>query len=335
MKTVDAAPTIAPTSRGTSHPTRGFGAVASRHGLLMAWAIVIVIFGALEPDTFLTSSNFRSIFGSQAVLLMLTLGLLPALTLNLYDLSIASVMGLSLVIVGWLNVMHDWPVGAAIAIALLVGLVVGVVNGVLVVVLGIEAIVVTLGMATALAGAAIAINNLAITGISQSLVDATKTQVFDLPASFYYGVAVTFLMWYVFRFTPLGRYLYFTGGSIEVARLSGIPVDRIRFASLIFSSFMAALCGVVLAGVLGASDPTVGPTYLLPAYAGAFLGATTVTPGRFNPWGTFVGIYFLVTGITGLQLVGLTGWIEQVFYGVTLVAAVVLSRLVGLRSARG
>jgi ribose transport system permease protein len=75
----------------------------------------------------------------------------------------------------------------------------------------------------------------------------------------------------------------------------------------------------------------IGPTLLLPAFASAFLGMTVITPGRFNPWGAFIAVYFLLTGITGLELLGLTGWVEQVFYGASLVIAVLFSRVVGAR----
>jgi ribose transport system permease protein len=106
-------------------------------------------------------------------------------------------------------------------------------------------------------------------------------------------------------------------------------VDLIRAGTLLFSSVLGAIAGLLLAGVLGSADPNAAAQYLLPAFAGAFLGATAITPGRFNPWGSFVAVYFLLTGITGLELLGLSGWIEQVFYGASLVVAVTLSRLAG------
>ena len=97
------------------------------------------------------------------------------------------------------------------------------------------------------------------------------------------------------------------------------------------SGLVSAFAGVLYVGTLGSADPTSSLSFLLPAFAAAFLGATAIVPGRFNPWGTFVAVYFLVTGITGLQLLGLSGWIEQVFYGVSLILAVTLSRLAGRR----
>jgi ribose transport system permease protein len=216
---------------------------------------------------------------------------------------------------------------AVLAVAIAVGILVGVVNAVLVVGVGLDSMVVTLGMGTLLLGIGIGVNNETTAGISPGLVKVISTNLFTLPLSFYYGIVLTLILWYVFSFTPIGRYLYFVGSGRDVARLSGLPVSSIRAGSLITSSTMAALGGVVLAGTLGTADPNVAASYLLPAFAAAFLGSTAITPGRFNPWGTFIAVYFLVTGITGLTLLGLSDWIQQVFYGGSLIIAVTFSHL--------
>ena len=75
-----------------------------------------------------------------------------------------------------------------------------------------------------------------------------------------------------------------------------------------------ALAGVTYAGTTGAADPTSGTSFLPPAFAAAFLGATSITPGRFNAWGTFIAVYFLVTGITGLQLLGVQSFVQQLLW---------------------
>jgi ribose transport system permease protein len=263
------------------------------------------------------------------VLLILALGVLAPFAAGEYDLSIAGVMSVSVVLVGYLNVLHHWPIGAAVAAALLVGVLVGGVNVLLVLVVGIESIVVTLGMGTLLAGLAFGINIQTTGGISDSLVQTMRHPVMGLPLAFFYVLALTIFAWYVLSYTPLGRYLYFVGSGREVARLSGLRVDAIRAGSLMVSAFVSALAGVVLAGWLGASDPNVAASYLLPAFAAVFLGATAFTPGRFNAWGTFVAVYFLVTGVTGLEIMGLVGWVEQVFYGASLILAVALSHFAG------
>ena len=125
------------------------------------------------------------------------------------------------------------------------------------------------------------------------------------------------------------------GANRDVAQLSGIAVARIRSGSMIFGSVFAAFAGVVFVGANNAVDPTTGPAYLLPVYAAVFLGSTVLTPGRFNPLGTAIAVVFLQTGTQGLQLLGLTGWIDQLFYGASLVVAVALPSLFrrGRRSA--
>ncbi|HYC81698.1 MAG TPA: ABC transporter permease [Solirubrobacterales bacterium] len=307
--------------------------IISRYGLLVALLAVVVVFSVLRPETFFTTANLQTILGSQAVLLIVTIGLLLPLTAGEFDLSIAGTVTVSNVLIGYLNVTQGWPILAAVVAALLAGVLIGALNAFLVVFVDVQSFVATLGVGTLLLGAALAINNIAIGGISHSLVSVTTTQILGVQLVFYYGLALVLLVWFVLQYMPLGRYLFFVGSGRDVARLSGIRVDRIRAGALIASSLVAALGGVLLAGVLGSSDPNSGGNYLLPAFAGAFLGATAVSPGRFNAWGSFIAIYFLVTGISGLQLLGLSGWIEQVFYGASLVVAVSLSRLAERRRA--
>jgi ribose transport system permease protein len=298
------------------------------------WGAVIALFGVLRPETFLTVANFQTIFGSQAVLLVLTMGLIISLTAGEFDLSFAGVMSVSLVLVGYLNVLHGWPIGFAVLAAVLVAALIGCINAFFVLVIGLDSIVVTLGTGTLLIGVGIGINNLTISGISESLVNPVRTQVFGIPAAFYYGLVLTIVVWYVFRFTPLGRYLYFVGANREVARLTGLRVTAIRAGALIATSTISGIAGVIFAGTLGSADPNISAAFLLPAFAAAFLGSTAIDPGRFNPWGSFIAVYFLITGITGLELLGLAGWIENVFYGGSLVIAVTLSHLAAQHQRR-
>src|SRR5260370_35339875 len=125
--------------------------LAARLAVPLAWVAIIIIFGAIKPSVFLTASNFETIFSSQAVLAVITLGLIVPLTAGDYDLSIASVAGLSAMIIAVLNVLHAWPVGLSVLVALTAGLMVGVRNGLLTVSLAIESLIATLGWATSAA----------------------------------------------------------------------------------------------------------------------------------------------------------------------------------------
>jgi ribose transport system permease protein len=305
--------------------------ICERFGIVIVWGVLIVVFAIWDSPDFLTTSTFQTIFGSQAVLLILALALMIPLIVGEFDLSIVGAMSFSLTIVGWLNVLHHWAIVPTVIVALLAGLLVGIINAFFVIGIGVDSIVVTLGAGTLWTGVAYGIYSTTIPNVSQTLVKVATNRILGLPLAFWYAVILMFVLWYVLAFTPLGRYLYFVGANRSVSLLSGIPVTRIRASSLILSGFLAGLAGVILAGTLGSSSPSVSESYLLPAFAAVFLGTTTVNPGRFNPFGTFIAVYFLITGITGLELHGLTGWIEDVFYGGSLVIAVALSRLAARR----
>ena len=299
-----------------------------------AWLAVIALFGALEPDTFLTSANLQSILGSQAVLVVVTLGLLFPLSAGDYDLSVASTLTFAAMIVALLNARHGWPVAPAIVVALAAGLLVGAVNGALVTLLELESLVVTLGTGTFVSGVTLGISDSnTIGGISDGLVNPVIVwDLLGIPLSFFYAVVLCAVVWLVFDHAPSGRRLLFTGRGRDMARLSGVRVGRVRFGALVTSGGIAALAGVLYAGTTGSADPSSGASFLLPAFAAAFLGATSIAPGRFNAWGALIAAYFLATGVTGLQLIGVQSFVQDLFYGAALIVAVALPRLV--RAAR-
>jgi ribose transport system permease protein len=305
-----------------------------RFGLLAVWALMIALFGILRPAEFLNTGTASAILSSQAPLLVLALGLLPALTADTLDLSAPAALGLGATLLGELNVIHHWPLWASIAAVVTCGVIIGSLNAVFIVGCGVDPIVVTLGTGTLLGGAALGINIVPTAGVSSWLVNLTRYPIFGLQTVFYVGVALALGAWYFSTYTPAGRHLFFVGAGPDVARLTGINVARYRTAVLIYGSVIASIAGVLLVGSLGSSDPTIGPTYLLPVFASVFLGATTITPGRFNAWGTVVAVYFLTTGVTGLELLGLSGWVNQVFYGAALVLAATFSHTVARRRQR-
>lgn len=303
------------------------------YALVFALVGLFLLFGALLPKTFLTWGNVSTMLGSQAVLVFLTLALIIPLTSGDFDLSIAAVLTLSAMTIAVLNARMGVPLLAAIPVALAAGAIIGAINAFFILYFRIPSLIVTLGTGTFINGIVLWISNSnTIGGIDFALVMAVVgTRLFGIPLAFYYAVLMAAVIWYVFGYTATGRRLLFVGRGREVARLSGIPVDRVRLGALIASSTVAALAGVLYAGTIGAADPNSGNSFLLPAFAAGFLGATSITPGRFNPVGSVVAVYLIVIGITGLTMLGIQSFVQNLFYGGSLVLAVALSQLVRKR----
>lgn len=310
--------------------------LGQRWALLIAWVVVIVVFGALRPDIYLSAANFQTIFGSQAVLLLLALGLLLPLVTGNLDLSVAANLAFSSVLLAVLQVEAGLSLGVAVLVVLAVGIVIGMVNGFLIVGLGIDSLIATLGIATVLQGLALAISNgQTYSGVSATLINLSANYRFaGIALGFWYGVVLTLLLAYLFVFTALGRRMLFVGRNAEVSRLSGVPVARIQWGAMVGAAVIASFAGIIYTGSQGAADPTSGLGFLLPAFAACFLGSTAVQPGRFNPVGTFIAVFFLVSGITGLQILGAASYVQQLFYGGALILAVALAKIPERRRKR-
>jgi ribose transport system permease protein len=319
-------------------PRRRFDWVrfAEAYALLGGILVLGAVFGVLRPQSFLTWANISTMLGSQAVLVVLTLALIIPLTAGDYDLSVASALTLSGMTVAVLNAQHAWSLPSAMLVALATGVCTGVVNAGFILYFRIPSLIVTLGSGTFINGLVLWMSgSMTVSGVSPGLTEwVVIRRLFGIPLSFYYAVALCVLLWYFFGYTTPGRQLLFVGRGREVARLSGIRVDRARFMCLVASGLLSALAGILYAGTIGAADPLSGLTFLLPAFAAAFLGATSISPGRFNPWGSFVAVYFLVTGITGLTILGIETYVQNLFYGGALVLSVALSQLVRNREAQ-
>jgi ribose transport system permease protein len=317
----------------------GRGVVANwfeRLALVFVFAVTIAVFGWMRPESFLTWSNFSTILGSQSVVVVTALGLIIPLTAGDYDLSIANNLTFVGTLLAVLNVREGIPLAEAMASGLAAGLIIGAVNAFFVLYFRINSLIVTMGVGTFVHGLTLWLGDQqTIGGVSDALVNAVIVQRFlGVPLGFYYALILCVALWYYLAYTAPGRRLLFVGRGREVARLSGIAVDRVRLGGFLFSGLLGAIAGLLYVGTTGAADPSSGLTFLLPAFAAAFLGATSITPGRFNPWGTMISVYFLVTGITGLSIIGYSTFVQDLFYGGALVIAVTLSQIVRGREER-
>jgi ribose transport system permease protein len=301
-----------------------------RYSGVFFFAVIFVIFAIWVPSTFLTSVTWKSIFISQAITGILALALLAPLACGLFDLSVAATMGFCAVVFGYVTTQGpQLSLVPAVLVVLGVGACVGMFNGFLCGIVGLDSFIATLGTTSLLTGVAAVVADGQYFGpFPSDVTGLTSGSVLGVPITAVYMLGLAVVVWYVLEHTPLGRRAYSTGANPEAARLSGVRVQRYRFWSMVCCSVIASLAGVLLASTLNTVSQSLGPQYLLPAFASAFLGTTQIKPGRFNVWGTLLAIFLLGTGIQGLQLAGADIWITDVFFGAALLVAISTSLIV-------
>lgn len=300
--------------------------ILQKYAVIIAWIVLFIVFSIWMPGTFNSVLNIRTLLGSQAVLVVASMAVLIPIIAGDYDMSVAATLTVVNITVAKLNVDMGLPIGVCILIGLLIGVVIGAINGLIITKFKLNAFIVTMGMYTFLSGIALLISLQTITGVDQGLKDAIYVKkIFGISPSFFYAVILTAILAYFLSMTMPGKRILIVGRGENVARLSGINVERTRFMCFVGSGLIAALGGIMYTGVLGGGSPTGGLGYMMSAFAAVFLGSTCFKPGRFNAPGTIVAVYFLSTGTNGLQLHGAQSYVTDLFYGIALVVAVIFA----------
>jgi len=311
----------------------GAGAVVLRlfqkYSLVVLLGLSVAIYGIFgkNPAIFLGAADIRNILSSQAVLVVLTLGLIIPMTSGSLDLSIGNIAGLCSVATAAFYAHAHVPLFLGIILGILVGALFGLANGLLVVLLRVDSFIITLGTASAIFGLVIWYTNgqSIVLGIPQALLTFGGGNFLGIPDSVYVVAGFALLAWYVLEQTPYGRSLHAIGSSKAAARLVGIRVERSVFVAFIISGASAGLAGVLLLASSGAGNPQIGQSFTLTAVAAAFLGAASFKVGQLNVLGSIVAILFLAVNITGLTFLGVQDWINQLFTGAALVVAIAFS----------
>ncbi|MEI2705169.1 MAG: ABC transporter permease [Ilumatobacteraceae bacterium] len=313
----------------TETPSRdGVLGLVGRYGLAALAVALLVFFSIAERDSFATLDNYRAILDNQTIVVLLAFAAMVPLIVGRFDLSVAAVLSISHVFAVGLIVKQGWSPWAAIGVTLLIAIAIGLVNGILVVALRVDAFVATLGTSSVVGGIALAYTSgKTIFGkVPRSFTDLARGRLGGVPHPVILVAVVAVIVGVVLAALPVGRRMYATGGNERAARLTGIATNRYVIGAFVTSSLLAGLAGVVLGSRLGTASPSTGGSLLLPAFAGAFLGATTVRPGRFNVAGTILAVYTLAIAVAGLQQMGAPVWFEPVFNGAALVLAVAASQ---------
>ena len=211
----------------------------------------------------------------------------------------------------------------------------GFINGLLVEVAQIDSFIATLGTGTILYALALwhTDGRQVMGALPHGFIDINRPSIFGIPIPAVYVLVLAVVLWVVTERLPLGRHIYAIGANEKAAALNGIPVRAYVIGVFVGSGVIAGFAGCVLAAKLRIGQANVGLDYLLPALVGAFLGSTTIKPGRVNVWGTICGVLILAVGISGIQQLGGAFFVEPLFNGATLVVAIALAGFAQRRAA--
>jgi simple sugar transport system permease protein len=311
---------------------------ASQIGITFAFAAVWATFVILAPETFLHTGIYVSFAQTVPYFGLVALTLTMVIVGGDIDLSFPSIMGLSMV--GFVAVERGlhWNVGLAVLAAIAVGAAAGAFNGVFVTVVGIPALVVTIGTQFLYRGLTLVL----VGGKSYALVDARHSTAYELlvgrvggiPMQFVWCVAVAIGTWLLLFRHRLGQNTQVIGDNRQAAELMGIPIRRTRIVLFVLVGMTAALAGVMNSLQVANFYPSIGAGYLLPALAAVFVGGTSVFGGRGTVWGTFLGA-FMIGGINaGIIAVGLTDYYTELIYGAIILVAISIHAILQRRFER-
>ena len=298
--------------------------LAPVYGLVILTGSLILLFTVLLPDTFPTMLNVRAIISDKSIIALLSLAAMIPMVAGRIDLTVGYGIVLWHILAISLQTLYGFPWPIAILVVLALGALVGFLNGILVEVAKIDSFIATLGTGTVLYALALwHTGGRQVVGVlPDGFYAINGTFVLGIPITGYYVLGITVLLWLILEYTPIGRFLYVIGANTRAAELNGIPTRKFVVGAFITSGLLTALAGVILASKLRIGQASVGLEYLLPALVGAFLGSTTIKPGRVNVWGTIIGVTILAVGISGIQQIGGSFWVEPMFNGVTLLVAI-------------
>ena len=286
--------------------------------------IALCLFLTLWTDTFFSLRNFLNILDQITVLGIMAVGMTLVILIGGIDLSVGSVMALTMMVMGYLNVEAGLSMGLAIPLALSTAALSGLICGIMITRFNVPAFIATLAMMSITRGLASMITN------GQQIIGFPAW--FNLSAIVRYGGFLTLtvaLMLAVFvigllyqRYRYGGRALYAIGGNPEVARLAGINVPFVTVMVYTVCSVLAGLSDIVLGARLDSVQPSSGVGYELDAIAAVVIGGTSLSGGTGGIGGTVVGVLIIGVLRNGLNLLSVSPFMQQVIIGLVIVLAV-------------
>lgn len=292
-------------------------------GAFVALAVLFLVLSLTTPG-FFSTHNLLNILDQATVLSIIVVGATAVIITGGIDLSVGSVLALSTMVLGWLSHDGGMPMWVAMISAVLVGGLCGLANGLGVTVGKLPPFIATLAMFSIARGLA----NLITDGRQ---IVGYPDWFFGLASNRYFGflsitvgvMALAFVIGGLYlKYRPGGRSLYAIGGGAEVARLAGINVKRITTMAYVWTGLLAGVAGVVLATRLDSSQPSAGTGLELDVIAAVVIGGASLSGGTGRIAGTIAGVFIMGMLRNGLNLLGVSPFLQQIFIGLVIALAV-------------
>ncbi len=301
--------------------------------LLQAGPIIILmtlaaVFGLLAPN-FISVRNLQNLLAQSAIVCALGLGEFLVILVRGIDVSVGSVIALSVVAVATLTGVDQPASAAQIVLYPLIGLAVGLINGSLIVKGGIpQPLVVTVAMLGIAAGVALLISGgNTLVGVSSAVHWLANGKVLGVPAGALLVLVLAALFWLMLRRTQWGRWLYAVGGNPDVAQWVGLPRDRLIMSAYAICGATAGLAGMLYHGRTGSASPLSGVGYELDAITAVVVGGASLFGGRGSITNVLFGALIIATIRSGLQQLDVSPFWSPVAIGVGILLALELDVL--------
>ncbi|WP_307321411.1 ABC transporter permease [Evansella vedderi] len=294
--------------------------------ILVAFLLLCVIMTIIN-DQFFTASNLTNVARQISINAILAVGMTFVILTGGIDLSVGSVMAFTGTIMAGMMLLVGIPPVYAVLIGIALGTVIGYINGMLVAYAKIPAIIVTLAMMEASRGLALLYTGgYPLSGLPQSFTFIGRGYAFGIiPMPVLIMIIVYILAYIILNHLPIGRYIYAIGGNEEAARLSGVKVKRYKILAYLISGVTAAIAGMILTSRLASGQPMAGVGFELDAIAAVVLGGTAIAGGRGHIFGTLLGAMLIGVLSNGLNLMGVSPYVQLVLKGVIIIGAIYYS----------
>ncbi len=289
--------------------------------------LVLCIVLILFTDRFLTVRNLINVTRQISINAIIAVGMTFVILTSGIDLSVGSVMAFSGTIMA--AAMADWGMNPLLAIilALVIGAIFGLINGSLISFAKMPPIIVTLAMMEVPRGLALLYTGgYPLSGLPDSFSVLGRGYLFSvIPMPVLVMIAVYAVAYLLLNHLPLGRYIYAIGGNEEAVRLSGIKVSKYKIFAYMVSGVTASISGIILTSRLMSGQPMAGVGFELDAIAAVVLGGTDISGGRGSIIGTIIGALIMGVLSNGLNLLGVSPYVQRVFKGLIIILAIYFS----------